>query len=46
MDPRKPFDTLIYTEEAGVVKDTLKGFDAFRQYNYSTSIGNNNLWDF
>ena len=23
-----------YTEEAGVVKDTLKGFAAFREYNY------------
>mgnify|MGYP006095749005 FL=1 len=28
-----------YTEEAGIVKDTLKGFDAFRQYNYSASMG-------
>ena len=28
-----------YTEENGVVKDTIKGFDAFRTYNYSASIG-------
>ena len=28
-----------YTEEAGVVKDTLKGFAAFREYNYNASVG-------
>ena len=29
-----------YTEELGTaVKDTIKGFDAFRTYNYSASIG-------
>ena len=28
-----------YNEGKGVVKDTIKGFDAFRQYNYSASLG-------
>ena len=28
-----------FNEEKGVVKDTIKGFDAFRQYNYSASLG-------
>ena len=28
-----------YTEEAGVVKDTVQGFDAFRTYNLSASVG-------
>ena len=28
-----------YNEGNGVVKDTIKGFDAFRQYNYSASLG-------
>ena len=28
-----------YTADQGVVKDTIKGFDAFRTYNYSASIG-------
>ena len=28
-----------FDEEKGVVKDTIKGFDAFRQYNYSASLG-------
>ena len=28
-----------FTPTAGVVKDTLGGFDAFRQYSYSASIG-------
>ena len=28
-----------YQDEIGVVKDTLSGFDAFRTYNLSTSVG-------
>ena len=28
-----------YSEVDGVVKDTIKGFDAFRTYNYSASLG-------
>ena len=28
-----------YTEENGIVKDTIKGFDAFRTYNYNASVG-------
>ena len=28
-----------YNEVDGVVKDTIKGFDAFRTYNYSASLG-------
>ena len=37
-----PFTTVKYndfTEEAGVVKDTISGFDAYRTYNLNTSIG-------
>ncbi|MGB1445840.1 MAG: putative LPS assembly protein LptD, partial [Flavobacteriaceae bacterium] len=36
------FNTVKYndfTEEAGVVKDTISGFDAYRTYNLNTSIG-------
>ena len=28
-----------YTEDVGVVKDTINGFDAFRTYNLSASVG-------
>ena len=36
------FNTVKYndfTEEAGVVKDTISGFDAYRTYNLNTSVG-------